>query len=198
MMGVEAPETCWATHKRQVLNLWNCCIWLVNLFELSVVNGNRNFGKFGFTWRRSRMLKFGWLKNAYERNNVSNKNCQLSLCIFVQNQCSFSLKSRTRLIHKKIKNLKLIFFVRYLFIFVWSLRKMYNMQARCVCCFQILKLLNWFLLNGAPRRVVWSGLISGQIYLLCAWISNAIFLMALCEQGQQIPVQMQVKLPRNT
>jgi len=34
MMGVEEPETCWATHKRQVINLWNCCIWLVNLFEL--------------------------------------------------------------------------------------------------------------------------------------------------------------------
>jgi len=35
MIGVEAPETCWATHKRQVINLWNCCIWFVNLFELS-------------------------------------------------------------------------------------------------------------------------------------------------------------------
>jgi len=34
MMGVEAPETCWATHKRQVMNLWNCCILSVNLFEL--------------------------------------------------------------------------------------------------------------------------------------------------------------------
>ena len=33
MMGVEVPETCWATHKRQVINLWNCCIWLVNLFD---------------------------------------------------------------------------------------------------------------------------------------------------------------------
>jgi len=33
MMGAEAPETCWATHKRQVLNLWNCCILLVDLFE---------------------------------------------------------------------------------------------------------------------------------------------------------------------
>jgi hypothetical protein len=32
-MGVETPEACWATHKRQVINLWNCCIWLVNLFE---------------------------------------------------------------------------------------------------------------------------------------------------------------------
>jgi hypothetical protein len=34
MMGLEAPETCWAPHKRQVINLWNCCIWLVNLLEL--------------------------------------------------------------------------------------------------------------------------------------------------------------------
>jgi hypothetical protein len=33
MMGVEAPETCWATHKRQVINFWNCCILLVDLFE---------------------------------------------------------------------------------------------------------------------------------------------------------------------
>ena len=33
MMGGEAPKTCWATHKRQVINLWNCCILLVDLFE---------------------------------------------------------------------------------------------------------------------------------------------------------------------
>ena len=32
-MGVEAPETCWATHKHQVINLWNYCILLVELFE---------------------------------------------------------------------------------------------------------------------------------------------------------------------
>jgi len=33
MMGGETPETCWATHKRQVKNLWYCCILLVDLFE---------------------------------------------------------------------------------------------------------------------------------------------------------------------
>ena len=33
MMGGEMPETCWATHKPQVINLWNCCILLVELFE---------------------------------------------------------------------------------------------------------------------------------------------------------------------
>ena len=32
-MGGEAPETCWATRKRQVINLWNYCILLVDLFE---------------------------------------------------------------------------------------------------------------------------------------------------------------------
>ena len=26
MMDVETPDTCWATRKRQVINLWNCCI----------------------------------------------------------------------------------------------------------------------------------------------------------------------------
>jgi len=33
MIGRKAPETCRATHKRQVTNLWNCCILLVDLFE---------------------------------------------------------------------------------------------------------------------------------------------------------------------
>jgi len=33
VMGGETPETCWATHKRQVINLWNCCILLVELFQ---------------------------------------------------------------------------------------------------------------------------------------------------------------------
>jgi len=33
MMGGETPETCWATHKRRVINLWNCCISLVKLSE---------------------------------------------------------------------------------------------------------------------------------------------------------------------
>jgi len=34
MMGVRTPETCWAVHKRQVINLRNCCIYLVDLFEM--------------------------------------------------------------------------------------------------------------------------------------------------------------------
>jgi len=35
-MGVRAPETCWALHtsNRQVINLRNCCVWLVDLFEI--------------------------------------------------------------------------------------------------------------------------------------------------------------------
>jgi hypothetical protein len=33
MIGGETPETCWVTHKREVINLWNCCILLVELFE---------------------------------------------------------------------------------------------------------------------------------------------------------------------
>jgi hypothetical protein len=32
-MGGETPKTCWATHKSQVINLWNCWILLVELFE---------------------------------------------------------------------------------------------------------------------------------------------------------------------
>jgi len=33
MMGGQAPETCRATRKHQVINLWNCCILLADLFE---------------------------------------------------------------------------------------------------------------------------------------------------------------------
>jgi hypothetical protein len=29
----QTPETYWATHKRQVINVWNCCIFLVKLFK---------------------------------------------------------------------------------------------------------------------------------------------------------------------
>jgi hypothetical protein len=33
MMGGEAPKTRWAIYKRQVINLWNCFILLVDLFQ---------------------------------------------------------------------------------------------------------------------------------------------------------------------
>jgi hypothetical protein len=33
-MGVRTPETCRAVHKRQVINMRNFCIWLVDLFEM--------------------------------------------------------------------------------------------------------------------------------------------------------------------
>jgi len=35
MMGVRTPETSSAVNKRQVINWRNCCIWLVDLFELN-------------------------------------------------------------------------------------------------------------------------------------------------------------------
>jgi hypothetical protein len=34
MMAVRTPETCWAVNKRQLINLRNCCISFVHLFEL--------------------------------------------------------------------------------------------------------------------------------------------------------------------
>jgi hypothetical protein len=33
MMGMSMPETCWAVFKRQVINLRNCWIWLVDSIE---------------------------------------------------------------------------------------------------------------------------------------------------------------------
>ena len=43
MMGGETPETCWATYKRQVINLWKCCILLVELFELHFTTLHSSF-----------------------------------------------------------------------------------------------------------------------------------------------------------
>jgi len=37
MMDVRTPETCCAVNKRQVINWRNCCILLVDLFELLVM-----------------------------------------------------------------------------------------------------------------------------------------------------------------
>jgi len=33
VVDCQTPETCWVTHKRQVINLWNCCILLAKLFK---------------------------------------------------------------------------------------------------------------------------------------------------------------------
>jgi len=42
LMGVRTPETCWAVHKRQVINLRNCCIWFIYL-NCMMMHGLANF-----------------------------------------------------------------------------------------------------------------------------------------------------------
>ena len=39
MMGMRIPETCCAVFKRQVINLRNSCIWLVDSFESMMMHG---------------------------------------------------------------------------------------------------------------------------------------------------------------
>jgi hypothetical protein len=43
MMGMRMPETCWAAFKRQAINLRNCCICLVDSFEVMLLFWNRVF-----------------------------------------------------------------------------------------------------------------------------------------------------------
>jgi hypothetical protein len=38
MIGKRIPETCWAVFKRRAINLRNCCIWLVDLFECMMMH----------------------------------------------------------------------------------------------------------------------------------------------------------------
>jgi len=42
MMGMRIPKTCWAVFKRQVINLRNCCICLVDSFECMMMHGLAN------------------------------------------------------------------------------------------------------------------------------------------------------------
>jgi hypothetical protein len=42
MMGMRMPETCWAVFKRQVINLWSCCILLVDSVESMMMHGFAN------------------------------------------------------------------------------------------------------------------------------------------------------------
>jgi hypothetical protein len=58
MMGGEAPKTCWATHKRQVINLWNCCILLVDLFELYELRTSNRLWGLKFTQQCNWGFKF--------------------------------------------------------------------------------------------------------------------------------------------
>jgi hypothetical protein len=42
MMGMRMPETCWAVFQKQVINLKNCCIWLVDSYECMTMHGLAN------------------------------------------------------------------------------------------------------------------------------------------------------------
>jgi hypothetical protein len=57
MMGMRMAETCWAVFKRQVINLRNCCVWLVNSFECMMMHGlakpRRSSGTIKYDSRRS-------------------------------------------------------------------------------------------------------------------------------------------------
>ena len=57
MMGVSTTERCWAVHKRLVINLRNCCIWLVDLFEMFKV-----FIPFWHEYKRSVMRGIALLR----------------------------------------------------------------------------------------------------------------------------------------
>jgi len=51
MMGVRTPETCLAVHKRQVINLRNCCIYLVDLFELNFFGSQSIYSAWTLNYR---------------------------------------------------------------------------------------------------------------------------------------------------
>jgi hypothetical protein len=62
--GGEAPETCWATHKRHVINLWNCCICWLNYLNHMMMHGLANVKSmeeiFIFKWNIEGSLALQW------------------------------------------------------------------------------------------------------------------------------------------
>jgi hypothetical protein len=72
MMGGKTPETCWVTHKLQVINLWNCCILLVELFELIHQISAFNFCKTcsNFGGKSSRYQHNCFILNTYSRHTI--------------------------------------------------------------------------------------------------------------------------------
>jgi hypothetical protein len=74
MMGVEAPETCWATQNS--INLRNCRIWLVNLFELEVLKLAKNFTPF-----KNRVTHFHLTSRSRMSEVGRPRPCKPAMCV---------------------------------------------------------------------------------------------------------------------
>jgi hypothetical protein len=92
MMSGEAPETCQATHKRQVINLRNNCILLVDLFESMTIIIGQTGGNHGSGGCVTRKLSLGKrLKNSECQVVVATKFCMTAPTICGPSVCNLLL-----------------------------------------------------------------------------------------------------------
>jgi len=71
MMDKRMPETRWAVFKRQVINLRNCCIWLVDSVERIMMHGLANHKNHSTCFGRFFRLSSGVLDCTYSVRYMS-------------------------------------------------------------------------------------------------------------------------------
>jgi hypothetical protein len=74
MMGMRMPETCWAVSKRQVINLWSCCILLVDSVEIKWILWNRYLFKYTVPQLLTEQFKFISDLKTISNSNI-NESC---------------------------------------------------------------------------------------------------------------------------
>jgi len=98
MMGVRMPETCWAVFKWKVINLRNCCIWLVDSFECMMMHGlaNTKF-KSPYEFARFEVLRDVTMKIQFLRDKtpflLANSYRIFGVACFLPLQCSCGEKT---------------------------------------------------------------------------------------------------------
>jgi hypothetical protein len=90
MMGISMPETCWALSKGQVIDLWSCCILLVDSVEKATVAQLLNIFQEFYGTRRF-ITVFTRVPHMY-----------LSWAVRVQSTATHSLCSRPILISPRV------------------------------------------------------------------------------------------------
>jgi hypothetical protein len=98
MMGMRMPETCWAVFKWKVINLRNCCIWLVDSFECMMMHGlaNTKF-KSPYEFARFEVLRDVAMKIQFLRDKtpflLANSYRIFGVACFLPLQCSCGEKT---------------------------------------------------------------------------------------------------------
>jgi len=141
-MGVRTSEACWTVHKCQVINLRNCCIYLVDLFEfcvLSVVNRLKSLANTHLDDKICTEIR---------RELDANSQCSRMLClipsgllteVFIHHLVSFDWKvhevSTSQWVARGAKSL-CIYYQNFLTFCAWQFT-ISQFQRSCDCYYEV-------------------------------------------------------------